>query len=102
MASAKKYDEGYKKQAIKLAKELGSAKKAATELGISSNTLYGWLKKYDDGEIEVAEVKRSPEEVIHLTDEIQQLKKQVKEQAKEIHHGLIVMTKIGMVKKCML
>ena len=39
MSKIKRYDMEYKKQAVKLAKEVGGAK-AAKELGISENTIY--------------------------------------------------------------
>ena len=39
MAESKQYDQEYKVQAVKLAKEIGQAK-AAKELGIPKNTLY--------------------------------------------------------------
>ena len=45
MGSTKKYDKEYKEQAVKLAHDLGSPKKAAEQLGISRDTLYGWMKK---------------------------------------------------------
>lgn len=38
-----KYDREYKVQTIKLSKEIGTVK-AATELGMPINTLYGWQK----------------------------------------------------------
>ncbi len=41
----RKYDTEYKKQALKLSKENGTVK-AAAELGIPINTLYGWQKVY--------------------------------------------------------
>ncbi len=44
MGTAKQYDEEFKKQAIKLAKEVGN-KAAATELGIPKRTI-GTLEKY--------------------------------------------------------
>ena len=37
------YDLEYKAQAVKLAREIGSCKKAADELGISTNTLHSWI-----------------------------------------------------------
>lgn len=43
MANQRKYNTEYKIQAVKLAKEIGGAK-AVAELGIHSNTLYGWTK----------------------------------------------------------
>ena len=36
------YDHEYKVQAVKLALEIGSAR-ASRELGISRNTIYGWV-----------------------------------------------------------
>ena len=39
MAESKRYDQEYKVQVVKLAKEIGQAK-AAKELGIPKNTLY--------------------------------------------------------------
>ena len=43
MSKKREYDEEYKVQAVKLAKNLGSAKAAAEELQIPVNTLYGWI-----------------------------------------------------------
>ena len=43
MAGKKKYDKEYKVQAVKLGREVGFSK-AAQELGISVDTLYGWNK----------------------------------------------------------
>ena len=40
MAGNRQYDHEYKVQAVKLAKEIGQAK-AAEELGVPRNTLYG-------------------------------------------------------------
>ena len=41
MSKKREYDEEYKEQAVRLAKNLGSAKAAAEELQIPVNTLYG-------------------------------------------------------------
>ena len=43
MAENRQYDHEYKIQAVKLAKEIGQAK-AAEELGIPENTMYGWVR----------------------------------------------------------
>ena len=45
MSKKREYDEEYKVQAVKLAKNLGSAKAVAEELQIPVNTLYGWIQK---------------------------------------------------------
>ncbi|MEE3394090.1 MAG: transposase, partial [Lachnospiraceae bacterium] len=46
------YDHEYKVQAVKLAQEMGSAA-AARELGISRNTVYGWVKHVKDGTLDI-------------------------------------------------
>ena len=43
MATNRQYDQEYKIQAVKLAREIGQAK-AARELGIPKNTLYTWIR----------------------------------------------------------
>jgi len=48
------YDPEYKAQAVKLAQEMGSCKKAADELGISPNTLHGWIYAVDEGRLNVS------------------------------------------------
>ncbi|MBO6302854.1 MAG: helix-turn-helix domain-containing protein, partial [Ruminiclostridium sp.] len=53
MGSTKKYDKEYTEQAVKLAHDLGSPKKAAEELGIPADTLYGWIKKWRDGYLDI-------------------------------------------------
>ena len=60
MVSRKNYDEEYKVQAVKLAREKGG-QKAAEELGISSKTLYGWMSKATNGRVTTAAAKRNGE-----------------------------------------
>ena len=43
MAQKKEYDKEYKIQAVKLGREIGFSK-AAKELGVNVDTLYGWSK----------------------------------------------------------
>ena len=43
MAENRQYNHEYKVQAVKLAKEIGQAK-AAKELGVPKNTMYGWVR----------------------------------------------------------
>lgn len=73
MSKLKSYDLEYKKQAVKLAKEIGGAK-AAKELGISKNTIYTWIKKERVGDIDLGVSSRTPENAISLAEEIQQLR----------------------------
>jgi len=59
-----KYDNDYKVQAIKLAKELGSVNQAARELGIPRDTLHGWFKAVREGRLDIGEGAHTPESVL--------------------------------------
>lgn len=83
MAQAKQYDYEYKIQAVKLAKEIGSAK-AANELGIPRNTIYGWMRAVREGRLNVGSGAHTPDNALTLNEELIQLRKQLKEQEKEI------------------
>lgn len=83
MGKNKTYDEEYKIQAVKLGLEIGAAK-AARELGISSNTLYTWIHRYCQGDIDLGVGTQTPQNAMTLSEEVQLLRKQVKEQTKEI------------------
>ena len=84
MGSTKKYDKEYKEQAVKLAQDLGSPKAAAEQLGISRDTLYGWIKKWKDGYLDIGPEARSPENIQHLNEEYQRLQQLYKEAQREI------------------
>lgn len=79
----RKYDMEYKIQAVKLAKELGGAK-AAVELGIPENTMYAWTKAVREGRLDMGPGSHTPQTAMTLTEEVQMLLKQTKEQEKEI------------------
>ena len=83
MSKKREYDEEYKVQAIKLAKNLGSAKAAAEELQIPVNMLYGWIQKVKTAELDIGCGERSPEEALSIAKENQQLKKRIKALEKE-------------------
>ena len=83
MGSGRKYDGEYKVNAVKLAEKIG-AKKAADELGIPDNTLYGWVRAAKLGHLNVGTGYRTPEDNPNLAEENAQLRKQLKEQEKEI------------------
>ena len=80
----RQYDLEFKSQAVKLADEMGSCKKAARELGISPNTLFGWIKAVKEGRLNVGEGAHTPKNALTLNEELIQLRKQLKEQEKEI------------------
>ena len=78
----KEYSLEYKKEAIKLAKEIGVTK-ASGELGVAKGTLYGWMKKEETGEIDLGPGTRTPANLLALADEIKRLKDRLKEVEKE-------------------
>lgn len=82
MSKKKEYEEEYKVQAVKLAKKIGSAK-AARELQVPVNTLYGWMRKVRMAELDIGCGERSPEETLSIAKENQQLKKRIKTLEKE-------------------
>lgn len=78
------YDSEYKAQAVKLAQEMGSCRKAASELGISPNTLHGWINAVREGRLDVGTGAHTPDNALTLNEELIMLRKKVKEQEKEI------------------
>ena len=80
---AKKYTTEYKVQAVKLAMEIGTPK-AAAELGISENTIYTWVAKARNGDLDMGPGSRTPETSMSLAEEVKILRQQVKQQEKEI------------------
>lgn len=83
MSQNKQYDHQFKVQAVKLAQEIGAAK-AAKELGIPKDTMYGWMKAVREGRLDVGEGAHTPQSAMTLNEELIQLRKQVREQDKEI------------------
>ena len=83
MSKNRQYDNDFKVQAVKLAKEIGT-EKAAKELNVPSNTLYGWVKKAKVGGLDIGLGERSPEDALNIAEENQQLKKKIKAMEKEI------------------
>ena len=83
MEEQKKYDKEYKVEAVKLARESGR-KKASEELGVPIGTLYGWVRQAADGSLDMGKGNQTPDDALNLAQEIQALRKQVKQQEKEI------------------
>ena len=67
MAENKSYDREYKAQAVKLAKEIGQAK-AARELGVPKNTLYGWVRASRQGSLDLGAGTQTPESAMTLNE----------------------------------
>ncbi len=73
----------YKIQAVKLAKEIGGAK-AAAESGIPENTMYAWTKAAGEGRLDIGSGSHTLQTAMNLAEELALLRRQVKEQEKEI------------------
>jgi len=71
------YEKEFKEQAVKMAAEVGSAK-AAKDLGIPVDTLYGWIRKAKEYG-ERAHVGSGNKRQNGANDEVAQLKKRIKE-----------------------
>ena len=83
MAENRQYDHEYKVQAVKLTKEIGQAK-AAEELGVPKNTMYGWVRASRLGNLDLGAGSQTPQSAMTLNEELLMLRQQVKEQEKEI------------------
>ncbi len=83
MAQKKFYDKEFKIQAVKPGREIGFSK-AAKELGVAVDTLYGWNKAAKDARLDLGPGTQTPENAMSLAEEVQMLRKQTKEQAKQI------------------
>ena len=83
MAKKKVYDNEFKVQAVKLGREIGFSK-AAKELGVNVDILYGWNKRAKEARLDLGSGTQTPETAMSLAEEIQSLRKQNREQAKEL------------------
>ena len=82
MGTGKQYDEEFKKQAIKLAKEVGT-KAAADELCIPKGTLGTWVQNARIGEIDTGAGSRTPGESLTIAQQLQAANKRIKELEKK-------------------
>ena len=83
MSKNRQYDNDFKVQAVKFAKEIGT-EKAAKELNVPFTTLYGWVKKAKAGGLDIGLGERNPEDALNIAQENQQLKKKTNAMEKEI------------------
>lgn len=82
MAQKKIYDKEFKIQAVKLGREIGFSK-AAKELGVNADTLYGWNKRAKDARLDLGPGTQTPDTAMSLTQEVQKLRQQNKDLTKE-------------------
>lgn len=69
----KSYDAEFKQKAVKLAVESNSQAQVARNLGISKNTLYGWIRQYGGGSKPTNELHEE-----HLYEELKRLRQENK------------------------
>ena len=82
MVQKKVYDQEFKVQAVKLGREIGFSK-AAKELGINVETLYGWSKAAKEGRLDLGLGTHTPETAMSLTEKVQKLRQQNRSLEKE-------------------
>ena len=80
---ARVYGAEYKSEALKLAEKLGP-KKAAEELGIPNNTLYGRVRAYRNGTLKVSGEASKANTANTLADENARLKAELKETQRQL------------------
>lgn len=84
MAESRLYNQEYNVQAVRLAEKIGQMK-AAKELGIPKNTLYGWMRANHLGTLDLGASSQIPRSAIALNEKLIKLRQQVKELDKEKH-----------------
>lgn len=82
MAQKKIYDKEYKVQAVKLGREIGFSK-AAEELGIPTDTIYGWNKAAKAGRLDLGPGQHTPQTARMLAEENERLRQENKALFKE-------------------
>jgi len=71
----RKYNTEYKVQAVKLSNEIGSSK-AAVELGIPVDTLYGWVRAVKEGRLDIGGGAHTPQTAMSLAEELNTLQQE--------------------------
>ena len=66
-----------------MALEIGQSK-ACRELNLPEHTIYGWMHAYRMGKLDLDSEMQTPARALTMNEELRALRKQVKEQAKEI------------------
>lgn len=79
---ARTYAIEYKVQAVKLADEIGGTK-AAAELGVPKDTVYGWMKAAKEGRLDLGPGAQTPKSAMSISAELIEARKEIKRLEKE-------------------
>lgn len=72
--SGKRYPEAFKIEAVKQVTEKGySVAEVATRLGMTTHSLYAWIKRYDQGQSKATKDNNSTAELARLKKEQQRV-----------------------------
>jgi transposase len=82
MSKRKHYDNAFKVQTVKLAREIGQSK-ACNEINLPENTIYGWMHAYRQGKLEPGPGTQTPARALTMNEELIELRRQVKVLTKE-------------------
>jgi transposase len=69
--SNKKYDEAYKRNAVRLVESGQSAARVARDLGLRANQVYAWRKRYGATASVHGNASQNQDEVTHLRKELE-------------------------------
>ena len=83
MSKYEKFDDEFKKQALRLMKEVGAAE-AAKQLGITRYQVYGWSKQAKDGKISLSSEEKEVGSALSIKDENKLLRERNKALEKQI------------------
>ena len=83
MSKQNKYDDEFKKQALRLMKEVGAAE-AAKQLGITKYQVYDWSKLAKEGKISLSSDEKEANSALSIKDENKLLRERIRAIEKQI------------------
>ena len=84
MTQKKVYEKEFKIQVVKLGREIGFSK-AAKELGINTDTLYGWNKRAKEARLDLEPRTQTPDTAMSLTEEVKNSGSKTRGRQRKLH-----------------